>query len=72
MKYPEVDFNKGCSKYGFPLHMAVQAEDFNIALKLLNAKFRVDIHKKDSEENTVLHYLVTHYSADPEKSRKIA
>jgi ankyrin repeat protein len=72
MKYPVVDLNKGSQKYGYPLHMAIQAEEFALAIKMLGPKFVINVNARDSEDNNALHFLMGHFSADPDKAQRIA
>lgn len=62
MKQPITNFNKGSSKYGFPLHIAIKSHEFKTVLKMLKPKYVVNINARDEEGNNAMHYLMGHFS----------
>lgn len=60
MKFPILNLNKGSTKYGYPLHIAIKNHDFKIVLKMLRPKYVVNINVKDQDGNNAMHFLLGH------------
>ena len=75
--YPQTNVNKGCPKYGCPIHLAIQSQEFKLAIKILKNKksdsYRyIDINAKNVEGNNALHFLFLNFYANPQLSRSLA
>jgi ankyrin repeat protein len=60
-KYP-LDLNKQSLKHGYPLHMAILSQKFDIALYLL--KMDVDPHVLNTIGANLIHLLFVKYDKD--------
>ena len=79
LKTRQVCYRQSSMKYGTPLHVALQNEDFKNALKIIkilkaNKKqlSQHDINRHDEDGNTPLHLVMRNFQMDISKSIKIA
>ena len=75
LQLPQVDINKCSKKYGHPLHMAIQCQEYKLASKLLKQKNplkQLDINSRNEDGNNALHYLFLNYHQNPQNSKELA
>jgi len=67
---PRIDVGIVCQKYGTPLHIAIIKGLYDIAEKIIKLR-TVKPNARDSNGNTIFHYLLAKYSSCPQKSALI-
>ena len=71
MKNPITNFNRGSRKYGQPLNIAIKNHEFKVAARLLQPKFVININAKEEDGSNALHFLMGHFSSNPEQCGKL-
>eukprot|EP00347_Sterkiella_histriomuscorum_P006112 403354021 len=72
-----ININRGSFKYGYPLHLLIQTQNFKLTLRLIlsdqedNYKY-LDINAKNEDGNNAMHFLFMNFSTNPQQARKIA